>query len=75
VKLMSSLWNHIKLSLETYGGWLTTLWHEVKSLDWEEDNKKLVKDLREIKVDRKCHAFIGVNNLIKNWTIFLPLVS
>jgi len=44
-------------------------------MDWEEDVKKLMKNLKEIKVDRKCHAFVGISDEIKVWLTFLPLVS
>lgn len=72
---MRQLWDHIELCLKTYEDYLKTPWSQVESLDWEEDNKKLGKDLRDIKVDRKCNAFLGINGAIKTWTQFLPLVS
>ena len=75
ISTMRQLWNHTDKSINTYNSYLETPWGEVNSLDWEEDNKKLMKDLRDIKVDRKCNAFLGLNSEIKNWSIFLPLVS
>jgi dynein heavy chain len=44
-------------------------------MEWEEQNKALMKQVKEIKVDRKSNVFGGINTLIKNWSIFLPLVS
>ena len=34
-----------------------------------------MKSLKEIKVDRKSLAFLGINEDIKAWMVFLPLVS
>jgi len=34
-----------------------------------------MKDLREIKVDRKCNAFSGITAFTKTWSIFLPLIT
>ena len=72
---MRQLWNHTQKCLDTYQKYLATKWTEVMAQDWDEDNKKLIKDMRDVKVDRKCNAFIGINNELKIWSIFLPLVS
>lgn len=75
ITVMRQLWDHISLILNTYDRYLNSNWNKVESLEWNEENNKLIKDLREIKVDRKCHAFLGISNTTKNWAIFLPLVS
>jgi dynein heavy chain len=31
--------------------------------------------LKEIKVDKKCNAYLGIQDEIKKWLIFLPLIS
>ena len=35
----------------------------------------MMKSLKDIKVDRKSNAFLGINEDIKAWMVFLPLVS
>jgi hypothetical protein len=38
--------------------------------------KKLKNGLLPIKVsDRKCSAFMGINEDIKRWAVFIPLLS
>lgn len=54
---------------------LASAWNDVESIEWEEENKGMMKSLKDIKVDRKSNCFLGINDLIKNWSIFLPLVS
>jgi len=42
----------------------------------EDDLKKLRKGLTDIKgVDRKSGTFTGLNEEIKKWSVFLPLLS
>ena len=35
----------------------------------------LAKKLREVKVDRKCDAYLGIAEVLKKWTIFCPLIA
>lgn len=72
---MKALWNHIDFCMGTFKDYKETVWSKVQSLDWEEDVKKLMKSLKDIKVDRKSNVFLGINEEIKNWLTFLPLVS
>ena len=39
------------------------------------DIKALFKKLKELKVDRKCDAYQGIQDVVKKWTIFAPLVA
>ncbi|OMJ82808.1 hypothetical protein SteCoe_16405 [Stentor coeruleus] len=75
ITTMKQLWDHTEKILKTYESYLATTWPKITAADWEEDNKKLMKDLREIKVDRKCNAFAGITTTTKTWSIFLPLIT
>ena len=50
-------------------------WLQTNAFDLEEDVKKLFKKLKDMKVDRKCNAYIGISDEIKKWLTFLPLVG
>ena len=41
----------------------------------EDDVKKLMKTLKDMKVEKKANAYGGILEEIKKWLIFLPLVS
>jgi len=41
----------------------------------EEDNKKLLKKLNEIRVDRKSSSYQGISDLITKWKQFFPLIT
>ena len=75
ITTMRQLWDHTEKILSTYEKYLATTWPKITAGEWEEDNKKLMKDLREIKVDRKCNAFAGITATTKTWSIFLPLIT
>ena len=75
ITTMKQLWDHTDKILKTYESYLNTTWPKITAADWEEDNKKLMKDLRDIKVDRKCNAFAGITVSTKTWSIFLPLIT
>ncbi|CAG9313552.1 unnamed protein product [Blepharisma stoltei] len=75
VKTMRQLWNHIEKVLAMYDKYLGSTWSEIQSSEWEEDNKKLMGNLREMKADKKSSAFQGINATMKTWATFLPLVT
>ena len=75
ITTMRQLWDHTEKILKTYDSYLGTNWPQITGSDWEEDNKKLMKDLRDIKVERKCNAFAGITVTTKTWSIFLPLIT
>jgi hypothetical protein len=41
----------------------------------EDEVKKLMKTLKDMKVEKKANAYGGILEEIKKWLIFLPLVS
>lgn len=75
ITTMRQLWDHTQKILKTYETYLATVWPQITAGEWEEENKKLMKDLRDIKVDRKCNAFAGITATVKTWSIFLPLIT
>jgi dynein heavy chain len=54
---------------------MTGKWIETNPFDMEEDTKKLMKTLKDMKVDRRCNSYLGVMDVIKKWLIFLPLIG
>jgi len=41
----------------------------------EDEIKKLQKSLKEMKVDKRCNAYMGLFEEIKRWLQFLPLIA
>jgi dynein heavy chain len=41
----------------------------------EDEVKKLMKILKDMKVDKRANAYLGILEEIKRWLIFLPLIS
>lgn len=41
----------------------------------EEDVKKLMKTLKDMRCDKKCNAYLGILEDIKKWLVFLPLIA
>ena len=41
----------------------------------EDEVKKLMKTLKDMKVDKRANAYLGILEEIKKWLIFLPLIS
>jgi len=41
----------------------------------EDDVKKLMKTLKDMKVDKKANAYQGILEEIKKWLVFLPLIA
>lgn len=73
---MEKLWIHIKVCQEKFDGYLKLKWTDVNTGDIEDEVKKLRQGLNVIKIsDRKCGAFVGINQDIKNWGTFIPMVT
>ena len=75
VESMKTLWDHIRLCETTFEDYMKTSWLETKPYDMEEDVKKLQKTTKEIRVDKKCNAYLGLTQSIKRWLVFLPLIA
>ena len=41
----------------------------------EDEVKKNMKTLKDMKVDKRANAYLGILEEIKKWLIFLPLIS
>jgi len=51
-------------------------WGNVNTNDMEDEIKKLKKTLLDQKsIDRRANAFVGINEDIKRWGTFLPLLG
>jgi len=72
---MKVLWDHIDFCQKTFEKFLQTKWVSTKPGDMEDDVKKLMKTLREMKVDKRCGAFTGIQDEIKKWLTILPLFT
>jgi dynein heavy chain len=41
----------------------------------EDEVKKLMKKLKDMKIDKKANAYQGILDEIKKWLVFLPLIA
>lgn len=44
-------------------------------VDMEDQVKSAAKALREVKVHKKCDAYVGISEIFKRWIVFCPLVN
>jgi dynein heavy chain len=72
---MVLLWDHIEVCQNNFQNYMEAKWVETNPFDMEEDVKTTFKVLKEMKVDKKCNAYIGIQEDIKRWLVFLPLIS
>jgi len=75
VASMRSLWEFEVVRIQQTERFLVWKWGNVVAGDMEDDVKVLFKKLKEVKVDRKCDAYQGMQDVIKKWTVFCPLVG
>jgi len=51
-------------------------WGDINSMDMEDDIKKLRKALTDLRgIDKRSNAFVGINDELKKWATFLPLLG
>jgi dynein heavy chain len=50
-------------------------WIETQPFEMEDEVKKLLKTLKDMKVDKKANAFAGILEDLKKWMVFLPLIA
>jgi dynein heavy chain len=72
---MKALWDHIAKCQQTFEGFLKTRWIDTDPGEMDEKTKKLNKQLREMKVDKRANAYLGILDQIKKWIVFLPLIE
>jgi len=75
VKAMNELWQHIEFCQGSFEKFLTTKWIETDPSDMEDQVKKLMKTLKDMKVDKRANAYNGILDEIKKWLNFLPLIG
>lgn len=50
-------------------------WIETDPFDMEEEVKRLFKLLKDMKCDKKSNVYQGIQEDIKKWLVFLPLIA
>lgn len=75
VNNMKALWDHIDICQKTFEKFQANKWIETKPFDMEDEVKKLMKSLKDMKVEKKANAYQGILDEIKKWLIFLPLIA
>lgn len=74
-KAMRSLWHFEQKRIEVTEGYLCMRWGDIVPMEMEDEMKALSKKLRDVKVDRKCDAYLGIQDILKKWNVFCPLVG
>jgi len=54
---------------------MKTKWEQTEPIEQEDQVKKLMKTLKDMKVDKKANAYNGILDEIKKWLNFLPLIQ
>ena len=44
-------------------------------MEMDDEVKRLFKELKDMKCDKKCNTYMGIVEEIKKWVVFLPLIS
>jgi len=57
---MNTLWDHTDKCLNLFQGYMDSKWVETSPFDMEEEVKTNSKQLKEMKVDKKCNAYLGI---------------
>jgi len=72
---VKQLWDFEVKRIQETERFLVQKWGSIVAGDMEDEIKHLFKNLKEIKVDRKCDAYQGMQDVMKKWTTFCPLVG
>lgn len=75
VDLMKSLWDHIEVCQGKFQSYMQEKWLGIQPYEMEDEVKKLQKSLKDMKVDKRCNAYLGIIDECKKWLIFLPLIA
>ncbi|CAK9103509.1 Dynein alpha chain [Durusdinium trenchii] len=75
VALIKSLWDHEVARIRLAESYLVKRWGTVDALQMEDDIKTNFKKLKEYKVDKRLDVYTGMQEVIKRWVIFCPLVA
>jgi len=72
---MKSLWDHVDVCQKAFSRFMNNKWIDTQPFDMEDEVKKLMKTLKDMKVDKRANAYAGILEEIKKWLIFLPLIA
>ena len=72
---MKLLWDHISDCQQAFDGYMNDSWKNTKVDDIKPAVDKLMKKLKEMKVDKRSNAYMGILDEIKVWMVFLPLIE
>jgi len=75
VENMKILWDHIDSCQKKFEQFMVNKWIETQPFEMEDEVKKLMKSLKDMKVDKKANAYAGILEEIKKWLVFLPLIA
>jgi len=51
-------------------------WGEINCMEMEDEIKRLMKTLKDMKsIDRRSNVFMGIQEELKKWNTFLPLLT
>lgn len=75
IENMKILWDHIDECSKVFQRFMLNKWIETEPFVMEDEVKKLFKTLKEMKVEKKANAYMGINEEIKKWLIFLPMIA
>jgi len=69
------LWEFIEKMQESFETYMSSQWVKSNPGDMEDEVKNKFKALKEMRCDKKCNAYIGIQEDIKKWLVFLPLIG
>lgn len=75
IENMKILWDHIEACQGKFKTYMGEKWLGIQPYEMEDEVKKLQKTLKDMKVDKRCNAYLGIIEEIKKWLIFLPLIA
>ena len=72
---MKALWDHIETCQQAFERFMNNKWVDTQPFEMEDEVKKLMKTLKDMKVDKKANAYAGILEDLKKWLVFLPLIA
>jgi dynein heavy chain len=72
---MKILWDHIDVCSKSFAEFMATKWLKTEPFEMEDKVKKLQKTLKDMKVDKRANAYMGILEEIKKWLVFLPMIA
>lgn len=75
IQNMIALWDFIQKMQEVFEVNMSSQWVKSNPGDMEDDIKNKFKALKEMRCDKKCNTYLGIQDEIKKWLVFLPLIT